>query len=702
MKRNVSRQMKKLRKLQANAPQNNALTLTAAATFGDLQAEGKPNAKPTFSILAYSGGPINLGFGRPVVIDVSGVRANQATPILLDHDSTRIVGQSTSVQIMDGQIRLDGRVMGEEDASKRVASLARDGFQWQASVGMSVSRYESIGADQSIKVNGREFSGPLLVARAARLGEVSFVAVGADENATAKVAASAAGDTAMTFEQWLKAKNLDGLTLTDAARASLKAMYDAEIAAADPGDENDGKGKAKNQPKITASTPANEADAVAAIRASAVAETTRISKITELFGDKHAAIKAKCIADGTSFEASENQFLKAENEAIKAARPTVTTGGGGSGRLADLGPAIEASLCRQLGLRDVEKAFKPEVLEASDKVRRIGLQEVLIRAAAENGWQPDGHRVNDGNIRQILKAAFSYASISNILANVQNKILREAYMAVEQTWRRIAEIKPCTDFKAVPSYRLTGDLAYKPLTQGGEIQHGTLGDIAYTNQADTYGRMLAITRKDIINDDLGALQTIPRMLGRGGALKLNSVFWTAFLDHASFFSTGNANKTTGGSSALSSSSLATVYGKQLKQTDANSNPLGAMPKLLLVPPELEITALELLTSTAVNTGGAATDTKVPNRNIWAGKFEPAVSSYLSSTAITGYSITAWFLLCDPRDIPVIQVLFLNGNELPIVESADADFETLGIQVRGYHDFGVAKVDFRGGQMSAGA
>lgn len=693
--------MKKLRKLQANAPQNNALTLTAAATFGDLQAEGKPNAKPTFSILAYSGGPINVGFGRPVVIDVSGVRANQATPILLDHDSTRIVGQSTSVQIMDGQIRLEGRVMGEEDASKRVASLARDGFQWQASVGMSVSRYESIGADQSIKVNGREFSGPLLVARAARLGEVSFVAVGADENASARVAASAAEGNHMNFEQWLKAKNLDGLTLTDSARASLKAMYDAEIAAADPGDENDGKGKAPK--KVTAANPpANEADPVAAIRASAVAETNRITKITELFGDKHVAIKAKCIADGTSFEAAENQFLKAENEAIKAARPTVTTGGSSGGRLADMSPAIEASLCRQLGLRDVEKVFKPEVLEASDKVRRIGLQEVLIRAAAENGWQPDGHRVNDGNIRQVLKAAFSYASISNILANVQNKILREAYMAVEQSWRRIAEIKPCTDFKAVPSYRLTGDLAYKALTQGGEIQHGTLGDIAYTNQADTYGRMLAITRKDIINDDLGALQDIPRMLGRGGALKLNSVFWTAFLDHSSFFSTGNANKTTGGTSALSSTSLATVYAKQMKQTDANSNPLGAMPRLLLVPPELEITTLELLTSAQINTGGAATDAKVPNRNIWAGKFEPVVSSYLSSTAITGNSATAWYLLCDPRDIPVIQVLFLNGNEMPIVESADADFETLGIQVRGYHDFGVAKVDFRGGQMSAGA
>ena len=700
MKRNVTRQMKKLRKLQANAPKREQFTLNAAATFGDLQAEGKPNARPTFSILAYAGGPINVGFGRPVVIDVSGVRANQATPILLDHDSRQIVGQSSSVQIMDGQIRLDGRVMGEEDASKRVASLARDGFQWQASVGMSVSRYERVDENQTVKVNGREFSGPLLVARAARLGEVSFVAVGADENATAKVAASAAEGIPMTFEQWLKAKNLDGLKLTDDARASLKAMYDAEIAAADPGDENDG-GKAKQPPKIKAADPATEADPVATIRASAVAETTRISKIAELFGDKHAAIKAKCIADGTSFEAAENQFLRAENEAIKAARPKVTTGGG-SGRIADSEMAIQASLCRQLRVPDIEKSFKPEVLEAADKYRHIGLQELVLRAAAESGFQADSTRINNGNVREVLKAAFSYASLSNILANTMNKVLRGAYMAVEQTWRSIAEIRPCNDFKATPSYRLTGNLEYAALTQGGEIQHGQLGDIAYTNQADTYAKMLAITRKDIINDDLGALQAIPQMMGRGGAIKLNKVFWTAFLNNSSFFSSGNANKITGGTSALSSDALKLALDKFMKQTDADGNPLGATPRILLVPPELYVTGQELLTSLTVNTGGAASTEKVPNRNIWAGKYDLQMSAYMSNTGITNYSATAWYLLADPRDIPTVQVLFLNGAELPTVESADADFDTLGIQVRGYHDFGVALVDYRGGVMSAGA
>ena len=33
--------------------------------------------------------------------------------------------------------------------------------------------------------------------------------------------------------------------------------------------------------------------------------------------------------------------------------------------------------------------------------------------------------------------------------------------------------------------------------------------------------MLTIDRRDIINDDLGAITTVPRKLGRGSGLKIN-------------------------------------------------------------------------------------------------------------------------------------------------------------------------------------
>ena len=133
------------------------------------------------------------------------------------------------------------------------------------------------------------------------------------------------------------------------------------------------------------------------------------------------------------------------------------------------------------------------------------------------------------------------------------------------------------------------------------------------------------------------------------------------------------------------------------QTDADSNPLGIEPCIIVVPPALEATALELVRSVTVNTGGSATTTQVPNANIYAGRFAIVISSYLTSN-----STTAWYLMADPRDLAAIETVFLNGQEMPTVETAEADFNVLGIQFRGYHDFGVNKQEYRASVKSAGA
>ena len=106
------------------------------------------------------------------------------------------------------------------------------------------------------------------------------------------------------------------------------------------------------------------------------------------------------------------------------------------------------------------------------------------------------------------------------------------------------------DFKTVTSYRLIGKDQYEQVMPGGELKHGTLGNETYTNKADTYGLMLSIDRRDIINDDLGAITTVPRKLGRGSGLKINDVFWAAFLDNAAFFTTGANNYLAGATTTL--------------------------------------------------------------------------------------------------------------------------------------------------------
>jgi phage major head subunit gpT-like protein len=250
---------------------------------------------------------------------------------------------------------------------------------------------------------------------------------------------------------------------------------------------------------------------------------------------------------------------------------------------------------------------------------------------------------------------------------------------------------------------LTGGLMYKKVAPSGEIQYGSPGEVVYHNQADTYGLVLGIARTDLINDDMNALSSAAFRLGRGGALKVNDVFWTIFLNNSTFFTAGNANVITGAGSALSLTALGSADRAFRVQTDPDGFPIGIMPRKLVVPTTLRISALNIVNSTfVVATNTAQTAVLSPQTNVLQGTYDVVSSPYMENASYTGNSNAAWYLLADPADMPVIEVCFLNGVQQPTVETADADFNQLGIAMRGVHDFGVSMQEYRGGVRSAGA
>ena len=64
----------------------------------------------------------------------------------------------------------------------------------------------------------------------------------------------------------------------------------------------------------------------------------------------------------------------------------------------------------------------------------------------------------------------------------------------------------------------------------------------------------------------------------------------------------------------------------------------------------------------------------------------------ANSAYTSNSAKAWYLVADPTDLPVIELAFLNGQESPTIETAQGDFNVLGVRMRGYRDSGVALKD----------
>ncbi|MEX2388786.1 MAG: hypothetical protein WD534_12985 [Phycisphaeraceae bacterium] len=681
------------------------VTIEAAAVSEDA-AEATSAALPRFSMVAYSGEPMRVeGWRHPVVVDLEGLRIeSQRKPIRFAHSAYQGVGHTERIVADGGRLIAEGVVSRDTPAAREVVSSGKRGFPWQASIGAAVEQAEFIKPGTTVTVNGRTFPGPVFVARKTVLGEISFVDAGADRNTSASIAAQADKDNTMSEKTNDNGQHSDTTDDTATATASGKG------AAATP-DTDDQRG---TEPASTVTASAESAGAVtppqdtddhiAAMRTSTATELRRQAKIRQVASD-HPDIAAKAIEEGWSSD-------KAELEVLRASRPKVTGGGAPAMHAIDShvdGSVLEAACMLTAGLSQPEKVFEEKTLDAAQRRFRggIGLQELLLEAAWANGYSGRNFRASrevlryafNGQLPGVQASSFSTLDIGGILSNVANKFLLEGFFSVERTWRNICSVRNVSDFKTVTSYRLIGTDQYEKVAPGGELKHGTLGEETYANRADTYGLLLSVDRRDIINDDLGAITTVPRKLGRGSGLKINDVFWTEFLDNGTFFAAGNNNYLDGADTKLSIDGLTKAEVAFLDQVDSDGKPIGVMPAMALVPTSLSAIGTTLWKSLEVRDPGSST--KYPIANPHAGKFRVEVSRYLANSIYSGASDKAWYLLAEPNDLSVIEVAFLNGQESPTIETAEADFNVLGVQMRGYHDFGVAKQDPRGGTKSKG-
>ena len=602
-----------------------SIKLASDVTF--LQAaDGEAATGPKkFRIVAYTGSPIRQGWSRePVVIDLAGMTLPPTIPIVLGHDYAlgSILGQGTPT-VQGNELVVEGEILADNENARQVLALAEKGYQWQASVGADVGRHLKFADDQSTTANGQTLVGPVRVVRASTLRETSFVTLGADRSTAVSIAAEEVAEESLMADAATQ-KPTDEVVETPVVAAT------AEVAA----------------------EPEKVVDHSESLKASIDALNKKVENMEKLTAARDERPTAPAV------------------HVVKDSAPTAEV--------------IEASFALQGGLAGAEKAYKPEVLEAAHKARReLSLGEVIVQAAVANGYEGP-RRLNSATIRPILAAAWATHSIAGILSNTANKFLLAGFNSVESTWRSISSVRSVNDFKTLTSYRLNGGFKFEKVANGGELKNAAASEESRTISADTYGIMTSVTRTDLINDDLGALTAVPQRIGRGGALKLNDVFWADFVDDASFFTTARGNLSAG-SLALSLANLQALATKFRKLKDPDNNPVAVEPRILLVPVDLELTAAEIMGSSLLVGGSSAT----PDRNVLAGRYQVVASSYLTNT-------TDYYLLASPADLPAMEVAFLNGVQSPIVETAEADFSTLGVQMRGYFDFGVAKAEYLAG------
>jgi hypothetical protein len=702
---------------------------------------GEVTAK-AFDINAYNGGSLSLSnFSEPAYIDLSSAYIHGSSdqqPILMEHDTKKLVGHGKPMVHASSMTVESGVMSHDNEHSRQIVAAAKNGFQWQASVGGKMTKPPVLVKEgQSTRVNGRSVSGPAVVIRGFMWRETSFCGIGCDnERASARVAASLDAKVIdMDFNEWLEARGFSADDLSDKQMDSLKASFDlenqpdpevdrsSEIVASQESSEME-----RIDPEVAAAEDTKKY--VETVRAARRAEDARVSELEGVYDEYKDMVEKPVIASlFDSALAGDLDRNKFELELIKASRqprqsPAIHRGT--SRRNYDKA-VIEASMLRSGGMSEDSVSASVRREHGASKVEEImnksydrsmqgfGLQDLVYAAIESAGEEVSSRRCNADVIECAMRASrdikasngSSTISLPGVLSNLANKQMLQSYEDNMGIWSKICSTTDTSDFKSFDSYRLTEAGVLEEVGPSGEIKHTSLGEESFSNRVVNHARIIGLTEEMIMNDDLGAFQRLARHFGRMSAHAieqavintLNSAAVSAGEGSASDFFRGaaldnhQANYFEGASAALSIDSLGEAWQLFADQTDSKGKPVMLEPAVLLTSTKNAILAKQLFNSTEVRISGTSDRTR-PVSNQWAGMFEPVMSQYLGQSAMGG-DADAWYLVSKVSDdFAPVQVAFLSGQRTPQIERFDYNPNMLGVTFRAKLPFGVALQDSR--------
>jgi hypothetical protein len=440
----------------------------------------------------------------------------------------------------------------------------------------------------------------------------------------------------------------------------------------------------------------------------------------------------KAIADGTTLDAYRALAIDARAEAgpehggpigIDKRDPRIEVRGSNGEKWAR---AIEASIIQRCGSQasSTLRAYAEKTGEKIDldpgEYRGARILDVARMCLDKNGISYRGRTALEtlGLALSSERSADSDSFFTNrspsqttgdfplILENVLHKLLLAQYGITPDTWRTMCTVGSAVDFRPNPRYRLGSFSALDSLNEDGEFKNKALGDAEkQTITIATKGNILAISRQALLNDDMSAFSRVAMMFGRAAAfsietdfyalLALNSGLGPTMTDTHPLFDAAHSNVGTG--AALGSTAIDADRVIMKSQKDPSGNEiLDIRPAVLLVPASLGGNARQINTGQydfdALTKAGAARSTyAIPNSV--GGLFRDIVDT----ARLSG---TRRYLFADPAIYPVIEVVFLDGQQQPYMEMRQG-WRIDGIEWKIRLDYAVGAIDFRGAVTNAG-
>jgi phage major head subunit gpT-like protein len=232
----------------------------------------------------------------------------------------------------------------------------------------------------------------------------------------------------------------------------------------------------------------------------------------------------------------------------------------------------------------------------------------------------------------------------------------------------------------------------------GEFESGTIAESKEPVSLKTWGRIFAITRQALINDDLAAFAEIPAAFGRKAADKLSDLAWAiitvngAMNDTVALFHNTHANLS-GTSDAISVAALGAARAAMRNQKGIDGvTPLNLTPRYLIVPAAKETIADQFVSVVT------------PAQSSNANPFQPGGRTPLTVIAesrLDASSGVSWYVAADASQVPLLHYVTLDGQEGPEVRQMEG-FDVDGVRYRCRLDANFAAADHRAAFKNPGA
>lgn len=568
--------------------------------------------------------------------------SNGLGTVLFNHNRDAVVGHIEKVWLEDNRgkalVRFD-----TDEQSETIFQKVQSGTLQGVSVGYAIYRYEVLEDEDTKSTNGR-FNGPAYVVTDWEPLEISIVSVPADPTVGVGRSAEEIHTSIDTQE--------------DNTRMDQEKTLEVQ--------------EVKSTPVETGLTQAD-------LQKAMEQERKRTSEITALFRDFDVEGADEAIVMGVSVDEARAMVmdqLRARNKGV-----SVTMGEAESDKFR---AAAQDAVLMAAGIPVADAAPGAQELRGHSMVE-----------LAREALQREGLKANFGDNMELARQAInSTSTFPAIMANLANKSVMVGFNEAETTYQIWAGKGSNRDFKEAARVALSeaGNLELVP--EGGQFQQDFLGEASARTKVATYGKLFSLTRQAIINDDLGLFSKIATKYGSAAKRLVNKMVYAQLTgnvkmqDNVALFDTKHGNVAATGE-ALSVKAIAKAITAMRRQKGITGDAtLNITPKYLVVPPELEMVAYQIVNSTAavdgVNSGVV---------NPYKGRFVVVADAELTDP-------DAWYLVADASQHDTIEVTYLNGVETPRLETRQG-FDVDGIEYKVAFDCGVSALDFRGVFKNAG-